>query len=453
MTQTLDRATELVETGDHPTTAILKAARENNLSAGHARLVGVAYNTGRAAFQREENPDTSQKIAEFDLADPEVIAAEIGHTQKTASVPESTVVSAVYSQPPTFLRQQHKQALAQTEIPDFCAHPCGDLPHARTMDGINAVSSVRSLHRKVAGAREIAGKMLREIDGQLDDMGASLRVLGAPTLATLQKAAEIRKDKGVLAILAELGRRDELLTKAAASRSPVLTEKEQLLYSQAQKIAQETGEFIVANKKLAAFCEAVDAQTCEVLDPFMQKASAANDPFFDLNGPTPKTAGVWQRVVAPFAGAAVGAHGPSEQNENVRHYQMALEDPGHDQTLRGLRARTTLEGLRAADPTLAGYGQDELVNAFNQIAHSAPEAAAHPVYMQAMLRRYLGQGNALDPDDVRSNVLGPQKDLNAARLQQVPELPGTSRRPETANNSRMQTAFQQALGTYKREGL
>ena len=449
MTRALDRATELVEAGDHPTTALIKAANENSLTAGHARLTAVAYNTGRAAFQREENNDITKKIAEFELADPELIAAEIGHTQKTASVVESKEVSAVYSQPPTFLREQYKRAMADIEIPNLCEKTAGPLPAARTNDALQATSDVRSLQRKVAGLREVHDEMLRDLDGQFDAMQHDLRILGAPALATLQKAAATRRDVGVTAVFNEIGRRDPLLTKAAASNSPLLSESAQKLYARAESMAQAAGDFIVANKKLAEVQSQVGAQIQAKLEPFVQKVSAVNDPFFELNAATVKhAAGMAQRLIMPFAGAAAGAHETKTQDENVRHYQMALEDPGQDQTLRGLRARTTMEQLRATDPVLSGYSQPELIHAFNQIVQSAPDAAAHPVYMQAMMRRYLGQGNELAPDDIRSNVLGPQSEMTKARLQNIPDLPESSRRPAGAGGkSPVVTTFNRILGT------
>jgi hypothetical protein len=433
LTRTLDKATDFIESGDHPTAAFIKASQECDLTPGHARLAAVAYNTGRAAFQRDASQDVHAKIAEFDLADPELVAAEIGRTKKTAAAVPSAGVSSQYSNPPTFLREHYKQAVAAIEIPSLNATPVGPLPRAATTDGINACSSVRNTQRKIADLRSVTDKMLRVLDSQIDAIGRDFRITGGPAILTLKKAAEIRRDVGVLGIINELVRRDELLLKQAASKSPVLSEMSQRIYAKLAAAAATAVEFIVANKKLAAATEQAGVRIASTLAPFMRETSAVQDPFFELNaGASVKTASVVQKVMMPFTGAAAGAYEGKTRDENVRNYQMALEDPGHDQTLRGLRARTTLETLRATDPVLSGYSQAELVGAFNQIAGGAPSMASQPLYMSAMMRRYLGQGNALDADDVRANVLALENDTNKNRMIETPKLPEVSRRPETA---------------------
>lgn len=431
---------------------MIKAAQECELSAGHARLAARAYNVGRAAFQRDTNPDLTAKIASFQLADPELVVNELERNAKQAAASVAQPVSAEYSQPPTFLRALEKQATAEIDIPNLCTKPVGELPAAHTTDAVNACSTVRSLQRKVADMRSITNKMLRDADAQLDHLQRDFRAIGAPSINTLRKAAEIRKDKGVLAVLSELDRRDDILQKTAASTSPVLTETEQTLYKKAAATAELLGEFIVANKKLAEISDVtIPSLMQDAMAPYRKKASADNDPFFEINSAATKQAGLKQTLLMPFTGAALGAHTDGHaQDSNVAHYQMALDDPGHDQTLRGLRARTTLEALRVADPTLSGYSQGELIHGFNQIVRSAPDAAAHPLYMQAMLRRYLGQGNALDPDDVRSNVLAPQVEMNKSRLQELPKLPET-RGQFTSGESpraRMQAVMQEAFSRH-----
>jgi len=453
VTSALDQATELVESGEHPTTALVKAAQACGLSAGHARLAAVAYNTGRAAFQRETGADVPNKIAEFELADPDLIAAEIAGTQKTAAVSEPQEVSSVYSHPPTFLWEKYKRATAEIEIPNLCETPTAPMPAANTTKAAEAVSFVRSTQRKLADARAVVDKMLRKVAGDIDQLDDAFRVIGSPHLATIKQAATTRNDAGVLAVLNEVERRNPVLGKLAASQSVVLTGAEQRMYQQVADVAQLAGEFITANKKLAEVTEAAAGEMTAALDPFKLKESAGIDPFFELNAAAPKTAGVLQRLAVPMIGAAAGAHDSNPQGANLENYQLALEDPGHDQTLRGLRARTTLEQLRVSDPTLAGYGQGELVRAFNQIVRSAPEAANHPLYMQAMLRRYLGQGNELDPDDVRSNVLGPQKELNSSRLQNIPDVPKAAPRGNFNSAQRMRNAFDQAFKQYGNEGI
>ena len=111
----LDTAVDLVESGEHPTDALVKAAQQHLLPAGHARLLARTYNTGRTAVQRESGNDALQKAAEFELADPEQVADRMGGVIKTAALAAADLgVSEEYSRPPAELMARQGTWLVPT---------------------------------------------------------------------------------------------------------------------------------------------------------------------------------------------------------------------------------------------------------------------------------------------------------------------------------------------------
>ena len=69
----LGSVADLVNELDEPNDAIIKAAKEFNIPAGHVNLMVTAYNTGRTNKQRMAADDPQEKAASFKLADPVVI--------------------------------------------------------------------------------------------------------------------------------------------------------------------------------------------------------------------------------------------------------------------------------------------------------------------------------------------------------------------------------------------
>jgi hypothetical protein len=424
----IDAAADLVEAGEHPTAALIKAAQQHGLEPGHARLAAVAYNTGCADYERNTSRDTVAKIADFDLADPDVVAAGLARAVKRAA--EAAVeqpVSGEYSRPPTFLTEQYRKEAAENFVLEPLAkQPTPPMP-AFSSEPMRDCSSIRAQQRKVSEARGLLDKLTRTLDHTLDGLVSSFRTLGGPTVATLQKCAEVRADQNSRAVLAEVVRRCPMLGKTAASSSPTLTAAEISLYDRVAACGKQAAEVVSANNGVRRLEETTAAKIAGIAEKY-QPPPDQTDPFHDIHAAT-KTAASLSRLAAPFIGGMMGASnaGNDAIDPNVHAYMLALDDPAHEQRLTGIKARATVEQLMTQDPVLKGYPQEAVVNAYNQLAQAAPSAATQPLYMQAMLRRYLGQGNALDPDDIRSNVMGPESELAKRRLTAPPALPEVHR--------------------------
>ena len=63
----LGSVADLVNELDEPNDAIIKAAKEFNIPAGHVNLMVTAYNTGRTNKQRMAADDPQEKAASFNF--------------------------------------------------------------------------------------------------------------------------------------------------------------------------------------------------------------------------------------------------------------------------------------------------------------------------------------------------------------------------------------------------
>jgi hypothetical protein len=95
-------AAQLADRGDHPSTAVEKAAREHRIPPGGVELLVNAYNTGRTRLQFDLGDSPLEKAAEFELADAKTVNQRLyPDTVKTAGQTHlDTVVARDYAIPP-----------------------------------------------------------------------------------------------------------------------------------------------------------------------------------------------------------------------------------------------------------------------------------------------------------------------------------------------------------------
>lgn len=440
----IDDVERCIDAGEHPTSAVVKVATARGLSPGHTRLVATAWNTGRTALQRDSHDDTVAKAAAFELADPDIACLLVSRQQKTAAVEAPQPISTEYDKPPTFATDRYTQEkLAAVVVPPLVVRDVAPMTVSHEDDIYKAQARARGVEQKIAEAVSLCEKAERDLHGHLDRTVTLFTATGAPTVATLRKVAEIRQDAGHLAVLRELVRRCPRLEKAAASVQPVLTGDEQRLYAKIGECVDMCRRVNVANKNTETIINRGRAKIAALLSPHDRPFRPLQGAFDDINAGAEKTAagGMWNSLLGSFTGARL-AKSTEPESDEIKAHLMALDDPAHNQRLDAIRARTTLETLMAQDPVLKGYPQDQVVDAYNSISQAAPRTASQPLYMQAMLRRHLGQGGMLDPDDVRSNVMGVDKELGTVPAQPAaPDLIATPSRRGTSPMAAASEAF------------
>src|SRR5690554_6365924 len=82
----VEKTAELVNDGEHPNDAVVKAAQECGLRPGDIATVVRAYNTGRTTRQRLSGEGLWEKAADFELADTATVLERLYPDQtKTAA--------------------------------------------------------------------------------------------------------------------------------------------------------------------------------------------------------------------------------------------------------------------------------------------------------------------------------------------------------------------------------
>ena len=107
--------------GMSPNDALVKVSQELSFLPGQARAAVNAFNNGRQLAQWKANTPVLDKLAEFPLADFDVIKEQVwGGSTKSANdyyTSPSTSVHEEYSQGPKWVNLRDKKALSSLNIP------------------------------------------------------------------------------------------------------------------------------------------------------------------------------------------------------------------------------------------------------------------------------------------------------------------------------------------------
>lgn len=179
--------------------------------------------------------------------------------------------------------------------------------------------------------------------------------------------------------------------------------------NKAVKLAEATAVAASAETKLASYRQQVVPHTPPAVQP--QCITGSVCAFLEAEEQAAKVAADKEAAFSPLLPAAIGGSVASlsrsvadsltqAREKQVQSVLGKLNDPAHEQQLRGIRTQSMLSDLMLHDPVVSGYGQDDVQEAFNRISEVLPNASQHRLIMQAALRRYLEQGNALDTFDI-----------------------------------------------------
>ncbi len=381
--------------GSHPTAAVTKVAQDAQLSPHFVRLVCQAYNTGSTTRQRESHSDVLGKMAEFAIADPAVVLAELyPSTPKQAAVEEE--VDAVYGKAPA--KPLNKAALSRP-LPKLGLQPyAGEGPGALRL-------KMGAEHRQKKAAEDAKLNVLRlerEMSDALGDLGDYFKRAAdaRDSFHTVERNVELLFGKTGAAVMTYVRERNRLNEKSLSREKPAAFNKvniEHQPYSYVVKIAQLGRQLIAAraDAKLAAAEVAVTR-------PF--RSADAADPIIN-NGNAERPAGLKQgSFLTDLAGKGFGAMGgaiggklaPKPTSSLLEDAWLDLEDPRHENALRQNDAQAMLTDLMANDEVISGYPPEEVFKHYNEISQLHPHAANSPILMRPQLRKALASGG-LEP--------------------------------------------------------
>lgn len=422
----LEKVSDLVNTGTHPTEAIYKIASELSLPAGQVKLMVHGFNNGRTLGQIRNGSSLNEKAADFDLADASEVLDRMfpGEIKTAGEQHNATSVADDYTLPPTYWMQRAQQAAKQAAAKQVVLPPMTDkkaeYPAYRDKDKQRLLAD-RQAHIKAAA------------DAKLKKINAGYVAIGK--LAELQQYfatpdcipfPEVR-DNAVLVKGAAAERLFKKLStprlekQASHNAQPAdWTSKPYSLVAECIKAAQEFSQ--AAARQRQAEKEATE-KSAEALAPFCQPS-----------GPRVITGSVWEdqsqtKEAGTMGGIAAGSIisqgarglidrlGGTPPEKLVEKQVQELSDPSHEAELQTIRTQAMLNDLMANDPVISGYDPEQVIDAFNQLSQMAPRVANQRMMAQALLRKYLEQANAMDMYD-QTQVLGAERELS--RMENVP---------------------------------
>jgi hypothetical protein len=413
-----------VNAGMSPNDAIVKAAQVHSIPAQHVRIMTRAYNNGRTVQQVKTSGEPGEKAASFPLADSAEILERLFPSEfKTAAAEMlESVISPDYSMSPEWwLRRREKAARVQgvysnaplltekqaaaAEQDDTPYHPA---PHGAASDhaAIVAHSNNQRITRELELQKHARVKTAYEVAAVLDNIRTYFRTPGAASFPTVEKNAQVMFGDRAVRLLGIFSREIPALTKQAHVEHPV------------DWAAAPYSLIKVALDTMQRYHDIV-----EQLEPQIkvatEKAQENLRPFVQVPERRVITGCVWanrslsneKRALGMFGiatGAAIGSGTkgfaekmmPKSKTEMVQERMQDLGTPEHEQELADIQDRTRMWQLALDDPIISGYAPEDVMEAYNRMAELAPQAIRRHAVAQALVRKYLTAGGALDPFDI-----------------------------------------------------
>lgn len=400
----LEKIGELVAAGKTPTEATTKVAAEQDISAGHVRLLAQAYNTGRTNAQRKSASSVLERAANFPLVD----AAEVIHSlypsqPKTAGVRlHETAVSADYARDP--------RTLLEPPLPEvnFVVKAASTREPSRDDQTETLLSASVTAKQAVEKRRQEAAEWEQKQAQALDDLVLYFRRLDRIPYQAVRKQAEAMLGREGTAVLDKAAGVWPHMTKQAGTVDTVNWQAAPYSlitkYLQAARLCKEAR---AAQHKLE---DQLGTGIMQAAGKLFPKSAAKNYDQSLLAGTPVRTkqsfAGlgqVLQAVGMSTAGKALmerGIGAAPKSTVSLRDETLQdISDPLHEAKVDNARRQFLLSNLLANDPVLSGHDPEEVIDAYNQVTQLAPSASTQPMLVRALLRRHLAQGQ-IDTHDV-----------------------------------------------------
>lgn len=403
----IEKIGELVEAGSSPNDAVVKAASDLGVRPGHVSLIVNAYNTGKTAAVRSSGDSTFDKAAAFDMADLGAVLEQLypDKVKTAAEERQETAMSIEYMLPPTWLQYSEKAAEVAAPLPPIVDRKTGveftgkpePYPRDYSIKTADAFSTIEKSQRNLDEVRRVKSAAQDKASSLWGQLHEYFRQPGHVPFGTVVKAASHFGPDGdaVMRVLAKSA--PELVKEAAV---PGLVDAAAQPYPLIRQLISSVQDF---QEKKAAFDEATTqhaATEAAQLDPFVLPVQGSV-----LGGSwTGKEAGALGdlgigTVLGGLASRVSAAQPRDDYDPKAEEYVRELTSPLHEQDLKRISMQSLIARLMSSDPVIAGYEQQDVVDAYNDIVATSPRSADNPPVIQAMLRKRLEQGS-LDMHDL-----------------------------------------------------
>lgn len=159
------KATDLVNAGKHPNDAIEKVSRDFGFGPGKIRVIGQGFNTGQQLAQwRSGSKSIMDKLASFDLCDPDVVIDRIYNGPSDAEKTASVTVDACYAKAPSFAHKRVAalEKTASYKLPSTPAKPVTATPEHMLTKALGAAQRAKQSADEYRRQAAAAADRIRE---------------------------------------------------------------------------------------------------------------------------------------------------------------------------------------------------------------------------------------------------------------------------------------------------
>lgn len=404
----VDSVADAVAGGADPDDAIVKAARDSHLPAGHIPLIVRAFNTGQAGLARKTASTLLDKVADYPLADTERILAEL--YPKEPKQASARLSSRELDLPPTWYdpefdpeqipRIRDKQAAVDQAILELDRKR--QVPVSEELQRKNEKRAFVTARDSMETERRRLTQELDDADDLVQDLVTYYRRPGAEPLVDVRRKAAFLLGAGVQSVCDRIARTLPETEKAASATLHRPVDLTQAPYRQIQAILAACDRVKVAQARFEA-AEQAFQQVCEDQRP---KPLPVEDPEAQLPGGLQLSKAAFNNFSTALGVAlsrdaisnVMNRLGVPEKDTMTDRAYRSIASPEHEQALASIGTRANLATMMAGDPIISSYDPHEVATAFNELAGMAPRASQQPAMMSGLLRKRLAQG-VLDPFD------------------------------------------------------
>ena len=440
----LTKAADLVNEGASPDDAIVKVATELRIPYGHVRLMAHAYNNGRSIGHFRAHADLQEKAASFALADSVNILQRMfpAETKTATEAFLDTVISDDYSMSPVgWIGRRvavEKRAEHSIDLAKVWGVTPGETVSPRDPEIVasKAISNVLSLKKEASERRQAVVTTGYQLGRAFDALVGYFKTAGCLPFPAVQHSASLAGGARAKRLLERIAHENPQFTKQA-SRTAHNVDWTQPPYVTIAETLQATDKWKQAQADASTFEKEATEKSADHLRPFVQASVShvITGSVWDARLQTEKQA------IHPLSlgvGAAIGggvtgmarAFVPKPRSKMIDDRVNALAGTEHEEKLREIRTKTMLHDLMLNDPVISGYSPEQVTQAFNRISDATPYAAQKHIMLQALLRKYLEQGNTLEQFDTDQALDMDKKLRQAAMMTPAPVEEGMQRAPK-----------------------
>jgi uncharacterized protein YbaA (DUF1428 family) len=377
MLECVETIIEDVNNGTDPTDALIKAAKDKDLSEPYMRRIGEAYNNSRTIYEFNEKQGAARgqpfSIININKAVDEVFPKTV---EKAASVSTKVEALAAYSNEIVdFVKQAHSRTLLGAEInfekkaDNVTAPVIQKQTKSEGLDSFEFIKAAEDFREAADTARtSIRQTVVHTPFYKLE--AALLEEHGekcAEWVDMLWNIGELQKVGQRRATLADL----DFTNQTYSDFYPTAAASVESLISAASKLHK----YAKLNKPKKV---SNDAQHI--------KESAEKRSLFSATG------NIISTITDNLNSGKLKEFTNQKQKQDRDTAIAALMDPAHRDRLRAIQAQMMLHDFLSNDDIISQHPTDKVVELFNELYEVAPEAALKPLIMRDMLRRALDKG-------------------------------------------------------------